>query len=148
MMDFEQTLRSAGAMLASGCSEMRGMSRKPMRLPCGLRMRCLNSELRFSKGLKNGSQPECWQSRWPDGRRKITGGGLPWAYALRRERSVEAAQCVLRETAELHWDVALIAFNLACYACVLGDLSGQGTAQAGVCHGPFTEKGCAGRPGP
>ena len=28
----------------------------------------------------------------------------------------------MRETSEIHPDVALIAYNLACYSCVLGDL--------------------------
>lgn len=51
------------------------------------------------------------------------GWWLAWSYALRREKSVEAAQRVLREASEVHPDVALIAYNLACYACVLGDLA-------------------------
>jgi len=51
------------------------------------------------------------------------GWWLSWASALRRERSVEAAQMVLREAAEIHPGVALVAYNLACYACVLGDMS-------------------------
>lgn len=51
------------------------------------------------------------------------GWWLSWSYALRRERSVEAALCVLREAAELHPDVAPIAYNLACYACVLGQMA-------------------------
>ena len=46
-----------------------------------------------------------------------------WAYSLRREQSIEAAQAVLREAAEIHPGVALIAYNLACYACVLGELA-------------------------
>ena len=48
---------------------------------------------------------------------------LSWSYALRRERSVVEAQAVLRKASEIHPDVALIAYNLACYACVLGDLA-------------------------
>lgn len=45
-----------------------------------------------------------------------------WAYSLRREQSVEAAQSVLSEARAIHPDVGMIAYNLACYACVLGDL--------------------------
>jgi tetratricopeptide (TPR) repeat protein len=47
---------------------------------------------------------------------------LLWSYALRREQSVETAQSVLREALAIHPDVGMIAYNLACYACVLGDL--------------------------
>ena len=45
-----------------------------------------------------------------------------WAFSLRREESVEAARAVLLEAAAVHPDVALIPYNLACYACVLGQL--------------------------
>ncbi len=48
---------------------------------------------------------------------------LAWSFAIRREQSVEAAQVVLRKAAALHPDVGLIAYNLACYACVLGDIA-------------------------
>ncbi len=51
------------------------------------------------------------------------GWWLSWSYALRREQSVLAAQTVLRKASEIHPDIALIAYNLACYACVLGDLA-------------------------
>lgn len=51
------------------------------------------------------------------------GWWLSWSYALRRERSVNEAQAVLRKASEIHPNVALIAYNLACYACVLGDLA-------------------------
>jgi predicted Zn-dependent protease len=47
---------------------------------------------------------------------------LSWAYALRREQSVEAARGVLWEAAQLHPGVPLITYNLACYASVLGEL--------------------------
>lgn len=49
------------------------------------------------------------------------GWWLSWSFALRREQSVEAAQVVLLEASEIHPDVGMIAYNLACYACVLGD---------------------------
>jgi predicted Zn-dependent protease len=45
-----------------------------------------------------------------------------WAFSLRREKSVEAARAVLLEAALLHPDEALIQYNLACYACVLGQM--------------------------
>ena len=51
------------------------------------------------------------------------GWWLSWSYALRREKSVAEAQTVLRKASEIHPDVALIAYNLACYACVMGDLA-------------------------
>lgn len=47
---------------------------------------------------------------------------IQWAYALRREQSVAAARMVLLEAANRHGKVALIIYNLACYACVLGEI--------------------------
>ena len=49
------------------------------------------------------------------------GWWLSWSFAIRREQSVGAARAVLRKAAAIHPDVALIAYNLACYACVLGE---------------------------
>ncbi len=46
---------------------------------------------------------------------------LQWASALRRERSIEEARGVLWEAAQRHPACALIYYNLACYAAVLGD---------------------------
>jgi Flp pilus assembly protein TadD len=48
---------------------------------------------------------------------------LSWSQAIRQEQTVEAAQAVLRQAADIHPTVAIIAYNLACYACVLGDIS-------------------------
>lgn len=45
-----------------------------------------------------------------------------WAFSLRREVSVEAARGVLREAFRHHPETGLITYNLACYACVLGEL--------------------------
>jgi tetratricopeptide (TPR) repeat protein len=45
-----------------------------------------------------------------------------WAYSLRREKSVEAARTVLQEAAVIHPTVPIIPYNLACYACVLGQI--------------------------
>ena len=50
------------------------------------------------------------------------GWWILWAYALRREKSVEAARVVLTEAAVVHSSEALIPYNLACYSCVLGNL--------------------------
>lgn len=47
---------------------------------------------------------------------------IQWAFSLRREKSVEAARAVLLEAAAVHPDEALIPYNLACYACVLGQI--------------------------
>lgn len=47
---------------------------------------------------------------------------IHWAYSLRREKSVEAARAVLLEAAPLHPNAGLIPYNLACYACVLGQV--------------------------
>ena len=47
---------------------------------------------------------------------------LDWAYALRREKSVNEARNVLLEAAAHHPDEATIPYNLGCYACVLGEM--------------------------
>lgn len=47
---------------------------------------------------------------------------LSWAFALRREQTVEAARGVLWEAVQRHPGVGLISYNLACYSCVLGEL--------------------------
>jgi predicted Zn-dependent protease len=45
-----------------------------------------------------------------------------WAFSVRFEQSVEAARAVMLKAASVHPDVALIPYNLACYACVLGQM--------------------------
>lgn len=47
---------------------------------------------------------------------------IKWAYSLRREKSVEEARGVLCQAAQIHPSIAMIIYNLACYASVLGDL--------------------------
>lgn len=47
---------------------------------------------------------------------------LEWAYATRRSHSLQAAQEILLRALERHPNEPLIHFNLACYACQLGDL--------------------------
>lgn len=48
---------------------------------------------------------------------------LHWASAIRQEKTVGAARKVLRQAVELHPNVATIAYNLACYCCLLGDIA-------------------------
>lgn len=45
-----------------------------------------------------------------------------WAYSLRREKSIPEARAVLMEAASHHPDVGMIPYNLACYACVEGNI--------------------------
>lgn len=47
---------------------------------------------------------------------------MQWAYALRREKSVAEARRVLGEAVLYHPAFAPILFNLACYACAMGDV--------------------------
>jgi hypothetical protein len=47
---------------------------------------------------------------------------IHWAFSLRREKSVEAARAVLLEAVVVHPEEPLIPYNLACYACVVGQL--------------------------
>lgn len=50
-------------------------------------------------------------------------GWVTWAYATRRAISLEAAERILLEAEVHHPEEAVIQFNLACYACVGGDLT-------------------------
>lgn len=45
-----------------------------------------------------------------------------YAYCVRRARNVDEAEKILLRAAELHPNVAIIHYNLACYACVTGRL--------------------------
>ncbi len=49
-------------------------------------------------------------------------GWINLAYATRRAQSLETAEALLLQAQKLHPDNAIIAFNLACYACVTGRL--------------------------
>jgi Flp pilus assembly protein TadD len=57
---------------------------------------------------------------------EVEPGNAAWwinlAYATRRAESVERAESLLLRAHKLHPDNAIIAFNLACYACVTGRL--------------------------
>jgi Flp pilus assembly protein TadD len=48
------------------------------------------------------------------------GWWISLAYALRRTESVQKAEAILLRTQAIHPKVAMIAFNLACYASVTG----------------------------
>lgn len=49
-------------------------------------------------------------------------GWISWAYALRELERVAEAQAVLREAEPRHGaESAVLHYNLACYACLLGD---------------------------
>ena len=50
------------------------------------------------------------------------GWWVSWAFALRREKSVEVARDVLREAIQVHPGEALMHYNLACYASVIGEM--------------------------
>lgn len=50
------------------------------------------------------------------------GWWVTWAYATRRCRSLAAAEAILLDGERTHPDVAVIQFNLGCYACQQGDL--------------------------
>jgi hypothetical protein len=55
-------------------------------------------------------QRETWQVSW----------WIQAAYALRRSRSLVEAEAVLQAGLQHHPDDLLVAYNLACYACVQG----------------------------
>jgi hypothetical protein len=61
----------------------------------------------------------------PEDRRFDPGTASWWislAYAVRRTESVERAEAILLRAQAMHPKVAMIAFNLACYASVAGGL--------------------------
>ncbi len=49
-------------------------------------------------------------------------GWILWAYAARRAQSLAVADLILRQAEKIHPVNATIHFNLACYACQLGNL--------------------------
>lgn len=51
-----------------------------------------------------------------------SGWWINYAYCVRRAQSVDDAETILLRAAELHPTVAVIFYNLACYACVTGRL--------------------------
>jgi Flp pilus assembly protein TadD len=51
---------------------------------------------------------------------KTAGWWISLAYALRRTKGVEKAKAILLRAQAIHPEVAMIAFNLACYASVSG----------------------------
>jgi Flp pilus assembly protein TadD len=51
---------------------------------------------------------------------KTAGWWISLAYALRRTEGVEKAKAILLRAQAIHPEVAMIAFNLACYASVSG----------------------------
>jgi Flp pilus assembly protein TadD len=51
---------------------------------------------------------------------ETAGWWISLAYALRRTESVEKAEAILLRAQAIHPQVAMIAFNLACYASVTG----------------------------
>ena len=51
---------------------------------------------------------------------ETAGWWITLAYALRRTESVEKADAILLRARVIHPKIALIAFNLACYASVMG----------------------------
>lgn len=73
------------------------------------------------------------KKQWPDlapiaaslAREKPDDAGwwIMWAYAVRRAKSLAAAEEILLEAEAHHPKEATIQFNLGCYACQRGDLS-------------------------
>jgi Flp pilus assembly protein TadD len=51
---------------------------------------------------------------------QTAGWWISLAYAIRRTESIEKAEAILLRAQAIHPNVAMIAFNLACYASVAG----------------------------
>jgi len=63
---------------------------------------------------------------------KTAGWWISLAYALRRTESVEKAEAILLRAQAIHPKIAMIAFNLACYASVTGRME-EAKCAAFVC---------------
>jgi Flp pilus assembly protein TadD len=56
------------------------------------------------------------------------------AYSVRRSEGIEQAEAILLRAQVIHPKVAMIAFNLACYASVTGGPHGRGKSSPGACR--------------
>ena len=122
MTDLKRTLDAAAGYLTLGLiddawQELEALSPEMERDPAVLELRC---EIYQRLGRWNSARvlAESMAHLLPEN----PAWWLTWAYALRREQSVEAARGVLWEAAQRHPGVPLIFYNLACYASVLGEL--------------------------
>lgn len=122
MTDLKRTLEAAAGYLTLGLiddawEELEALPPEMEREHAVLELRC---EIYQRLGRWNSARvlAESMAHRFPEN----PAWWLSWAYALRREQSVEAARGVLWEAAQLHPSVPLITYNLACYASVLGEL--------------------------
>ena len=62
-------------------------------------------------------------------------GWIGWAYALRELNRIEEAKAVLLEAEPIHGEkLALLPYNLACYTCLLGDLTAAKKWLARACQ--------------
>lgn len=59
-----------------------------------------------------------FSARWP----ASPHGWIGWAYGLRELGKVSDARSVLADAEPLHVEYPLLHYNLACYACLLGDI--------------------------
>jgi Flp pilus assembly protein TadD len=93
-------------------------------LPAGQRDLAEVRELRITIAMRLGR----WQAARADAEtmaRRDPGNPswwISWAYALRRESSIQEAREILLRATELHPRELMISYNLACYASVLGEL--------------------------
>jgi len=73
------------------------------------------------------SETKDWPAMIEDGRRLASArpdhphGWISWAFALREVQRIAEAQAVLHEAEPLHPACGVLHYNLACYACLLGD---------------------------
>jgi predicted Zn-dependent protease len=73
------------------------------------------------------SETKDWPAMIDDGRKLAQArpdhphGWISWAFALREVQRIEEAQAVLHESERLHPACGVLHYNLACYACLLGD---------------------------
>jgi len=65
-----------------------------------------------------------------------SGGWMHWAYALREMDQIEEAKAVALRGLELHPEVAILYYNLACYLSLLGRIrTSQEAPQPGLRSG-------------
>ena len=105
-------------MLRAAGRELRGIQKEDRLLPDVLALRadlCLEErdwDGLLRAGLKLARQNPADSRGW-----------IHWAYALREMNHIDGARDVLLTAKREHPDLGVLHFNLACYYCLLGDMT-------------------------
>lgn len=86
------------------------------------RVEVMALRLVLSSALKNWEEAAAWGEAVIKAVPEEAAMWLQYAYAVRRARSIEAAEQILLQALKIHPNEATIRYNLACYACVSGKI--------------------------